>query len=213
MGTHGASYGGDATHAEMQPEVPDMSAELTWDARDSSMGITIEEYEAMDEDTCRDIEIVDGRVVRMPSPTLEHQTIKHNLRAVLKVAAPKEYKVTDDFDVKLRDIPARIRKPDVAVYLRERTAKGMLHPSEVLLAVEIMSPGTISTDRYTKPGEYAEANIPFYWRLEQRADLELHAYKLIPGRQTYQLIGVHTGRYVAAEPFEFDIDIVELLED
>ena len=190
-----------------------MSAELVWDVRDSSLGITIEEYEAMDEDTCRDIEIVDGRVVRMPSPTVEHQTIMMRLWRALEGAAPKEYQLIVDYDMRLRDIPALIRKPDVTVFTRARTSKGMLRPNEILLAVEIMSPGTISTDRYTKPGEYAEADIPFYWRFEQRAELELHAYELVPGRPLYRLTGVHTGRYVSTTPFELDLDIRSLHED
>ena len=158
-----------------------MSAELAWNVRDSPLGITIEEYEVMDEGTCRGIEIVDGWPVSRPSPSLEHQAIMINLCSALKLA--------------------------------DRTSKGMLRPNEILLAVEIMSPGTISTDRYTKPGEYAEADIPFYWRFEQRAELELHAYELVPGRPLYRLAGVHTGRYVTTKPFELNLDIQSLHED
>ena len=99
------------------------------------------------------------------------------------------------------------------MYAHERVAKGMLLPHEVLLVVEIMSPGTMTTDRYTKTGEYAEAGIPFYWRLEQRAKLELHAYELVPGKPLYRLAEVHAGQYVTTAPFELSFDIQALLED
>jgi Uma2 family endonuclease len=34
---------------------------------------------------------------------------------------------------------------------------------DVVVAVEIVSPGTKVTDPVTKPAEYAEAGIPGYW--------------------------------------------------
>ena len=39
----------------------------------------------------------------------------------------------------------------------------MLRASEVVLAVEIVSPGSERTDHTVKPLEYADAGIPHYW--------------------------------------------------
>src|SRR6202050_1996445 len=36
----------------------------------------------------------------------------------------------------------------------------------VLAVVEVFSPSTVSIDRAVKPGMYAEAGIPVYWRVE-----------------------------------------------
>jgi Uma2 family endonuclease len=35
------------------------------------------------------------------------------------------------------------------------------------LVVEVMSPGSVTTDQTDKPAEYAAARILHYWRLEQ----------------------------------------------
>jgi len=42
----------------------------------------------------------------------------------------------------------------------------VLRAEDVLLVSEIMSPGSITTDRKDKPAEYAEARIPHFWRIE-----------------------------------------------
>jgi Uma2 family endonuclease len=41
-----------------------------------------------------------------------------------------------------------------------------LPPEMVTLAVEIVSKGSKRTDRWLKPIEYAEAGIPWFWRIE-----------------------------------------------
>ena len=52
------------------------------------------------------------------------------------------------------------------------------------LIVEVVSPSTRRTDRFAKPGEYAEAGIGLFWRLETEPDLVLHPSVL--GRAGYE---------------------------
>jgi Uma2 family endonuclease len=40
-------------------------------------------------------------------------------------------------------------------------------PRHVRLAVEIVSAGTVDTDRHTKPREYADAGVTHFWRVER----------------------------------------------
>ncbi len=47
----------------------------------------------------------------------------------------------------------------------------------MLLAVEVMSPSSVSTDRIVKPIQYATAGIQHFWRLEQEP-LELVTHEL-----------------------------------
>lgn len=178
MSSRGASCGDgdDATQSDPQPEVPDMTALLEWAVAGSIQEITVGDWEVMDEELCRRIEIVDGRIVPMPSPSLEHQTIAYNLRGALKAVLPTHLAVTNDFDVRLRDIPLLLRKPDVIVFQRERAAESALRAYDVVLAVEVMSPGSMTTDRNTKPAEYAQSGIPYFWRIERGADLALYTY-------------------------------------
>jgi hypothetical protein len=41
-----------------------------------------------------------------------------------------------------------------------------LAPADVLLAVEVVSPGSTGRDRIFKPGLFAKAGIPAFWRVE-----------------------------------------------
>ncbi|WP_218021114.1 Uma2 family endonuclease [Nocardia mikamii] len=51
--------------------------------------------------------------------------------------------------------------------------------NEVLLAVEILSPGSRRTDRVTEFAEYAEAGIEHYWLLDLDAPTTLTGYRRI----------------------------------
>lgn len=60
------------------------------------------------------------------------------------------------------------RIPDVVVLRRDPDgATVWADPSDVLLAVEVVSPASRTADRALKPGEYAAARIPHYWRVER----------------------------------------------
>lgn len=39
-------------------------------------------------------------------------------------------------------------------------------PSGVLLAVEALSPSSVTLDRVTQPAIYAEQGIPYFWRID-----------------------------------------------
>jgi Uma2 family endonuclease len=62
------------------------------------------------------------------------------------------------------------RAPDLSictVEAGERNEKrGYLTPPEVLLLAEVVSDSTNTTDRITKPAEYAGAGVPYYLRVE-----------------------------------------------
>ena len=58
------------------------------------------------------------------------------------------------------------RMPDLLVCRSTAVDAGRIRAADVLLAVEVMSPSSVSTDRVTKPAQYAAAGIPHFWRLE-----------------------------------------------
>lgn len=49
---------------------------------------------------------------------------------------------------------------------RRRREGGLLRATEVVLAVEIISPGARRMDTVIKRGEYADAGIPYYWIID-----------------------------------------------
>ena len=58
------------------------------------------------------------------------------------------------------------REPDLLVCRSTAVDAGEVGPGDVVLAFEAMSPSSVSTDRVTKPAQYAASGIPHYWRLE-----------------------------------------------
>jgi len=55
----------------------------------------------------------------------------------------------------------------------------------------VISPSTRKTDLFAKPGEYAEAGIPLFWRVELDPDLVVHAFRLTAG--AYAEVAVVSG--------------------
>jgi Uma2 family endonuclease len=213
MSSRSASYGGeDATQSE-QPEVPEMTTLLEWAEAVSVQQISASDWEAMDEELCRRIEIVDGRIVPMPAANPRHSMMVGLLWRALLDHAPEEYDVTMETDVRLRDAPLLQRKPDVVVVKRGLLdVSGAVSAQDVVLVAEVESPGSITQDRYDKPAEYAAARIPHYWRIERGAvDARLYTYSLDVESGLYPVPQVHELRYTSKEPFEIDFDVQSLL--
>jgi hypothetical protein len=84
-------------------------------------------------------------------------------------------------------------------------------PEDVVLAVEIVSAGSTSMDRWLKPGAYAEAGIPFYWRVETEGGLTVHAHKLNPSSMAYEQTGAFTKDLVMTEPWQLTLPLAGLL--
>ena len=59
------------------------------------------------------------------------------------------------------------RIPDLTVWSAPQPRSVWLALTELLLAVEIVSPGSVAMDEIVKLREYAEAGIPRYWLVER----------------------------------------------
>ncbi|AVT40974.1 Uma2 family endonuclease [Plantactinospora sp. BB1] len=159
------------------------------------------------------VELVDGVIRVVPSPTLGHQNISYLLRRWLGQHAPEHLRVTQAVGVALS--PDFTREPDVLVHRAEVTAdRHFLLPHEVLLAVEIVSPGTRRTDRFSKPAEYAAAGIATYWRVEQDP-VRVYAYRLAdrPGRsgnREYELLAEADEVLELTQPFPIKLPIGDI---
>jgi Uma2 family endonuclease len=90
----------------------------------------------------------------------------------------------------------------------------MLRPRHCVLVVEVMSPGSVTTDQTDKPAEYAAAGIASYWRFEHdpaENSLCVFCYRLDPTTGTYASAGVHSGKIAVTEPVSVTIDLAALL--
>lgn len=79
----------------------------------------------------------------------------------------------------------------------------------VLLVVEVVSPGSETTDRIVKVDQYAKAGIAFYWRVEQAATGVpiVYTYVLDPATKAYRDGEMFTGVIQAAVPFLLSVDL------
>ncbi len=129
----------------------------------------------------------------------------------LDESCPPDYVVTQGVEVRVSKRRSFI--PDVMVVSAEAAARNprKVQPDEVLLAVEIVSPSSTGMDRVAKPGFYAEAGIPFYWRIETEPALSVHTYLLDPTRNTYGSIGDFTKEIDLLEPWEIKIPFQRLV--
>jgi Uma2 family endonuclease len=76
----------------------------------------------------------------------------------------------------------------------------------VLLAVEILSPSSLRTDRVIKFAEYADAGIPHYWMIDLDPPISLRAFHLAEPFG-YRESEETTGTYAAREPFPVTLDL------
>jgi Uma2 family endonuclease len=137
--------------------------------------ITLDVYQALPEDVCTRIEVVDGWMVRCESPEPSHQTIARNLAnhlwAAVKDLDHKKstcHRVNNDVDVLISEGPKlHFRRPDVVVYRWIAADRGKWgrkpYASDCVLVVEIVSADSVTTDTRDKRAEYAAAGIPHYW--------------------------------------------------
>jgi Uma2 family endonuclease len=177
-------------------------------------GLTGAEYDALPEDICRQIEIIDGSVVVNPRPLRPHQRVVRKLANVLESVCGPDLAVDTEVDLWLRDIPLLLRSPDVVVYDAALPHSARLRPEHCILVVEVMSPGSVTADQTDKPAEYARAGIEHFWRVENCADagkLTVYRFRLDQTTRTYASLGASTGKLVATDPLEVSIALAELL--
>jgi Uma2 family endonuclease len=171
--------------------------------------ISAEQYGSWSEEQCAGIEIVDGMVVVRPSASKRHNRLARILANALDTAAGPGWNADTDFDVRLQDVPLTNRRPDVVVYRSDTIDITPTRPEHVLLVVEIVSPGSETTDRVVKVDQYARAGIAFYWRIEQTATgIPLACtYVLDPATMTYRDGEMFTGTVKVSAPFPVEIDL------
>lgn len=121
-------------------------------------------------------ELVDGGLLVTPPPAPRHQEVAFALAALLTTALPQALRAAVSQGLHLG--PHDYRVPDVLVYDRATSRSGRITPAGVVLAVEVMSPGSVSTDRVAKPAQYCAAGIQHFWRLELDP-LVLVAHRLV----------------------------------
>lgn len=177
--------------------------------------LTVAEFAAFDEATDGHYELQEGHVVMSPSPVPEHQLAQQELQFQLRAQVPPHLRLVPAVDVDLELVgagkPGYVRIPDLTVVTteglrRRRQEGGLLRAREIVLAVEIVSPGSERTDRTIKRGEYADAAIPHYWIVDLDGVASLTACHLV-GEFGYAADAPTTGIFTAEQPFPVRLDL------
>jgi Uma2 family endonuclease len=166
---------------------------------------TVEDVLSLPDDAPR-VELRDGVMIVVPSPTYAHQDICGLLWSWLRQHSPERYRASLATGVLLSvedTFEPDVLLVDANVPLTRHYAKA----EQVTLAVEVVSPGTRKRDRLEKPAEYADAGIPHYWRIEQNP-VHVFAYDL--GKKGYELVADSADELVLSAPFEIRLPISEI---
>jgi Uma2 family endonuclease len=143
---------------------------------------TVEEFAALPEDNSMRYELVETRIVASPRPAMPHMIVVSKLIEQLGPQLPANLLAVPEIDVDLRLTPPVVRIPDlVIVDVRVAGEPGLVKASDVVLAVEVISPSSLRTDTKVKPLEYADAGIPHLWLIDPRSPVTVTAYRLVGG--------------------------------
>ena len=138
-------------------------------------------------------------------------------RAMVRITAELDRQLSDDLtalaDVEVlidASFPPTVRAPDVVVVpsARATLSPTRLDAADVLLAVEIVSPGTGRTDRITKLAEYAAAVIDHYWLVDLDPAITLTAYLLVDGDYEEVAHGTDVIDLATPAPVRLDLNTV-----
>lgn len=192
-----------------------------WATDPESLLLTEEQYEELPDHVRRSVEVIDNHVVFLHSGSVEHSRVARRLADVIERARPPAPCIAVSTEVDMhyakhhQDAKGTVfsfRRPDVTVHrCLERGAK--LDTRQVLVAVEIVSPGSEQTDLVQKVAEYAREQIPLYLVITLDDKLfvkHVQEFRLDWSRRAYQLVAVHDGELDITDPFPFFVMFAEL---
>ncbi|MEV7355717.1 Uma2 family endonuclease [Kitasatospora sp. NPDC091276] len=178
-----------------------------------SQGWTYEQVK--DLDLPFDWELVDGAVVVRGTAKWWHDQVRDQLLIRLSGARTTPYVVNAERCVLLDEY--NTSKPDVVVI--DKTGLDFFElectpPESVVLAVEVVSPGSRVADRFRKPGQYAEKKIPYYWRVERGLDNLpiVHEFHRDEEKGVYLPVAQHEGVLRTSVPYPVEIDLAQVVE-
>ncbi|GGM43018.1 hypothetical protein GCM10012275_12470 [Longimycelium tulufanense] len=158
------------------------------------------------------IDLIDGVPhVMVTSPY--HDRVVDRLLRILEDLAPADAVVMREKSVRMRRNSGRNRpEPDVLIINADAFSlrRSVYDPTDVLLAVEVVSPESTERDRVIKPALYADSGIPHLWRIEESPDERpvVYAYELVEG--SYGNERVFADRVEVNAPFRIGFDITAI---
>lgn len=175
--------------------------------------MTLDDWDALPEDNSAHFELQEGVLIVSPKPARRHQDSLLFLGWQVRGQLPAGWQALIDFEVVVQaEAPATVRAPDLVVVPREGP-ENRVPASDVLIAVEIISPGSRGIDTVLEAHEYAEAGIPHYWVVDLDPPApSITVFGLGAPGDGYAESQHATGELVTSVPFDLRIDVAGLVE-
>jgi Uma2 family endonuclease len=157
-------------------------------------------------------EFIDGEILVTPSPNLVHQRIVLHLAMLIGpfVRAHRLGElVISPFDVRFGE--ETVFQPDLLVMTPADVQSGHRDAArELLLAVEVVSPGSARHDRVRKRPRYQERRVEELWLVDPESEL-LERWR--PGDERPEILTDAVVWHPSAAGESLAIDLVELFRD
>jgi Uma2 family endonuclease len=155
-------------------------------------------------------EIFDGSLLVTPPPAIPHFRATYRLRRLLERQAPENLVIGEGAGVYPNDtnfyVPDLFVVPAAAL---DGEGRGFA-PSDLLLAVEVVSPSNPGNDLVLKRHAYAAAGVPEYWIVDGR-DRTLRVLRLVaPGKFADDVVVKAGERWRSERPFPLEVDPAEI---
>jgi Uma2 family endonuclease len=176
--------------------------------------LSLEQWDALETDRTRRWELSEGTLIMSPRPQPWHQRISKRLTRLLDDHLPDGLEAVPEIEVTTSaSFPPSVRDHDIVVIpdrvFEQRLARA---PAvDVVLVVEIVSPGSRGTDHVMKLHEYAKAGIENYWIVDPDAPAHERFLACRLDGDIYRQITVLQGdRVHMHEPadMEFAVDVL-----
>ncbi|MCW3490492.1 Uma2 family endonuclease [Dethiobacter alkaliphilus] len=157
--------------------------------------LTYADYAKLPEEPGYRHEIIDGVLLRDPSPTFHHQRVSRRLQRILEdyffKVDPKGEVFDAPLDLSLAEYT--VVQPDLLYLPGSRPPQN--NPIDVVpeLVVEVISPSTGKKDRVLKLNHYQAAGILHYWIVDPEEGI-IEAYELREGHYV-SMVRAHTGTF------------------
>lgn len=157
-------------------------------------------------------EVFRGSVIVSPHANMDHQAVMRELvyrlhRAAREIGcwAYPESNLISGEDLFI---------PDFGVYRVSGAGRVAMEIADALLLGEIVSPGNRRKDIIDRPKQYAAAGVPWFMRVESRNRVPVVAlHQLVEGEYRPVSAAAAGTPFVMREPFAFEIDPAELLDE
>ncbi len=158
-------------------------------------------------------ECVHGELLVTPGPAPDHYCaateLWARLNAYLGQALPGARAVLSPADMSWGGLLDTYVQPDAFVLAADvwravRGSNAWVDATQMLLAVEVVSSGSVKHDRVTKRDLYLEMGVPLYWIVDPRAR---HVEVWVPGvaEAVIERVSVRWQPEGAGEPFVLDV--------